>query len=86
MGISTGRLCSLKLSLRQILFSPSYCTLPSFKSRGAGYECVVYGINNTRSIDPNSQKEHIEINNILKFVVYRAYIERDRAIQNLQNF
>ena len=52
-----------------------------FKSRGAGYESVYYGINNTR---PKSQKEHIEICNILKFGVYRAYIERDTAIQELR--
>jgi len=37
------------------------------------------------SRDPYSQKEHIEINNILKFRVYRVYIERDTAIQKLQN-
>ena len=27
-------------------------TLPSFKSRGAGYESVCFGINNTRSLVP----------------------------------
>ena len=32
-----------------------------------------------------SQKEHFEISNILKFGVYRANIERDTAIQKLQN-
>ena len=35
--------------------------------------------------DPHSQKEHFEISNILKFGVYRANIERDTAIQKLQN-
>ena len=35
--------------------------------------------------DPYSQKEHIEISNILKSGVYRAYIERDTAIKRLQN-
>ena len=43
--------------------------LPSFKPRGVGYESVYYGINS----------------NILTFSVYRAYIERDTAIQKLQN-
>ena len=52
-----------------------------FKSRGAGYESVYYGI---KTRDPNSQKERIEISNILKFGVYRAYIERDTAIQKLR--
>ena len=41
-----------------------------------------YLINNTR---PIYQNEHIEISNILKFCVYRAYIERDTSIQKLQN-
>jgi len=35
--------------------------------------------------DPCSQKEHIEVSNVLKFGIYRAYIERDTAIQKLQN-
>ena len=43
-------------------------SLPSFKPRGAGYESVYYGINNTRPIY-GSQNEHIEISNILKFSV-----------------
>ena len=33
----------------------------------------------------NSQKEHIELSNILKISVYRAYIERNTTIQKLQN-
>ena len=33
----------------------------------------------------NSQKEHIEVSNILKISVYRAYIERNTTIQKLQN-
>ena len=35
--------------------------------------------------DPYSQKEHIEISNNFKFVVYQAYIEQDTAIQKHQN-
>ena len=31
------------------------------------------------------RKKHIEISNVLKFGVNRAYIERDTAIQKLQN-
>ena len=31
------------------------------------------------------QKEHIEVSNNCKFGVYWAYIERDTAIQKLQN-
>lgn len=33
--------------------------------------------------DPYSQKEQIEIGNILKFGVYWAYIERHTTIQKL---
>ena len=69
MGTSTGQLRSLKLSLRQILFSPSYCIhcLVSYRE----------GLGRSRFI--------VGISNILKFGVYRAYIERDTAIQKLQN-
>ena len=41
---------------------------PSFKARGAGYEFVYYGINNTRPIY-GRQDKHIEISNVLKFGV-----------------
>ena len=33
--------------------------------------------------DPHSQRENIDMRNIHKFGVYRAYIERDTAIQKL---
>ena len=69
MGISTGQLRSLKLSLRQILFSPSYCIRCLVSNReGLGTSRFILGISN-----------------ILKFGVYWAYIERDTAIQKLQN-
>ena len=32
-----------------------------------------------------SQKEHIELSNIFKISVYRAYIERNTTIQRPQN-
>ena len=70
MGISTGQLLSLKLSLRQILFSASYCI-----------HCLVSnreGLGTSRFI--------VGISNILKFGVYRAYIERDTAIQKLKKY
>ena len=35
--------------------------------------------------DPYGQKELIEVSNILKLDFYGACIERDTAIQNLQN-
>jgi len=57
-------------------------TLPTFKTRGAGYESVYYGLNKTR---PPWQKEHIEIMKNMKFGVDRAIIEQDKAIQNLEN-
>ena len=70
MGISTGQLRSLKLSLRQILFSLSYCIHCLVSNReGLGTSRFIVGI----------------YSNILKFGVYQAYIERDTAIQKLQN-
>ena len=56
--------------------------MPNFKPSRAGYESVYYGINNMKST--LSEREH-EMRNIVKFGVYGAYIERDTAIQKLQN-
>lgn len=48
-------------------------SLPNFKPSGAGYESVHYGINNMRPTKSESDD------------VYWANIERDAAIQTLQN-
>jgi len=60
--------------------NPDSLTLSGFKSG-----LVRVGLLWDKQRGPFSQKEHIEISNILKFGVYQAYIERDTAIQKLQN-
>ena len=40
----------------------------NFKPRRAGYEYVYYGINNTKSIQPE-RAQHIEVRKLLKFGV-----------------
>ena len=56
--------------------------LPNFELRDLGASPFYYEINNTQP----ARSERGKVYNILKFGVYRAYIERDTAIQRLKNY
>ena len=57
----------------------------NFKPRRAGYEYVCYGINNTRSIQPE-RAQHIEVRKILKFGIHQANVKQDTIVIKLENY